>query len=140
MMIRVSEQQHGEQGLEELYEILRGYPGNCELQLVVCLADGSRVFMKSDQRAGRTERRDAVPGRCPAGPGQRAADRGPAHAVASRHAAGTRPRRAYGPDVTGRCPAPKPFSGEFLAVFRRNIGRCSRRGRGILVALPSLPN
>jgi hypothetical protein len=26
---------------------LRGYPGDCELQLVVCLADGSRAILKS---------------------------------------------------------------------------------------------
>jgi DNA polymerase-3 subunit alpha len=49
MMIRVNESQHSERGLVDLFEILRGYPGNCELQLVVCLTDGSRVFMKSDK-------------------------------------------------------------------------------------------
>jgi DNA polymerase-3 subunit alpha len=49
MMIRVNEAQHAERGLLDLFEILRGYPGNCELQLVVCLADGCRVFMKSDK-------------------------------------------------------------------------------------------
>jgi DNA polymerase-3 subunit alpha len=32
-------------GLEQLYEILRGYPGNGELQLVVDLADKRRVPM-----------------------------------------------------------------------------------------------
>ena len=49
MMVRVTEAQHSEQGLESLFEILRGYPGNCELQLVICLADGSRVYLKSDR-------------------------------------------------------------------------------------------
>lgn len=49
MMIRVMEQQHGERALQELFEVLRGYPGNCEIQLVLCLADGARVFMKSDK-------------------------------------------------------------------------------------------
>jgi DNA polymerase-3 subunit alpha len=49
MMVRVMEQQHGERALQDLFEVLRGYPGNCELQLVLCLADGSRVFMKSDK-------------------------------------------------------------------------------------------
>ncbi len=49
MMVRVTEAQHSEQGLESLFEILRGYPGNCELQLVVCLADGSRAYLKSDR-------------------------------------------------------------------------------------------
>ncbi len=46
--IRLDEQRHAERGLADLYEILRGYPGNCELQLVLTLADGSRVYMKSD--------------------------------------------------------------------------------------------
>jgi len=41
--IRVIEQTHGRKKLEQLHEILRGYPGNCELQLVICLDDGSRV-------------------------------------------------------------------------------------------------
>jgi DNA polymerase-3 subunit alpha len=49
IVVRVSEEQHAERGLEELHEILRGYPGSCELQLVVCLADGSRVTMKSEK-------------------------------------------------------------------------------------------
>jgi DNA polymerase-3 subunit alpha len=48
IVIRVSETLHGQRGLEELHEILRGYPGNCELQLVLALADGSRVSMTSD--------------------------------------------------------------------------------------------
>ena len=67
IVVRVSEQQHAERGLEELHEILRGYPGNCELQLVVCLADGSRVHMKSDRmrvelNAQMRERVDALLG------------------------------------------------------------------------------
>jgi DNA polymerase-3 subunit alpha len=49
MMVRVNEQQHSERGLEDLFEILRGYPGNCELQLLLCLAGGTRVFMKSEK-------------------------------------------------------------------------------------------
>jgi DNA polymerase-3 subunit alpha len=48
IVVRVSEEQHPERGLEDLHEILRGYPGNCELQLVICLADGSRAFLKSE--------------------------------------------------------------------------------------------
>jgi DNA polymerase-3 subunit alpha len=48
IVVRLNEQEHGERRLESLYEILRGYPGNCELQLVLCLADGSRVTMKSE--------------------------------------------------------------------------------------------
>jgi DNA polymerase-3 subunit alpha len=48
VVIQLSEAEHAERGLEELQEILRGYPGNCELQLVLRLADGSRVHLKSD--------------------------------------------------------------------------------------------
>jgi len=44
VVIRISEQQHGQQRLQQLREILRGYPGECELQLTIYLADGSRVF------------------------------------------------------------------------------------------------
>ena len=46
--IRVQEDTHSERTLEQLYEILRGYPGPCELQLVVCLTDGSRLHLKSE--------------------------------------------------------------------------------------------
>jgi DNA polymerase-3 subunit alpha len=48
IVVRVNEDHQAEQRLESLYEILRGYPGDCELQLVLCLADGSRVTMKSE--------------------------------------------------------------------------------------------
>ena len=48
IVVRVSEQHHAERGLENLHEILRGYPGDCELQLVVCLSDGSRAFLKAE--------------------------------------------------------------------------------------------
>ena len=46
--IRVSEDLHGPHTLEQLHEILRGYPGNCELELTLCLADGSRAACKCD--------------------------------------------------------------------------------------------
>jgi DNA polymerase III subunit alpha len=46
--IRVLEESHGPR-LEQLHEILRGYPGNCELELTLCLADGSRVACKCDR-------------------------------------------------------------------------------------------
>jgi len=46
--IRVMEAEHSQKTLESLHEILRGYPGTCELQLVVSLNDGSRVYLKSD--------------------------------------------------------------------------------------------
>ena len=45
--IRLQERIHGEQGLKQLKEILRGYPGDCDVQLVLCLDDGSRVQLKA---------------------------------------------------------------------------------------------
>jgi len=47
--IRVAEETHGQEGLEKLYEILRGYPGKCELELVIFLADGTRVPMSCER-------------------------------------------------------------------------------------------
>jgi DNA polymerase-3 subunit alpha len=47
--IRLDAQQHGERGLEGLYEILRGYPGKCEVQLTIALEDGSRVVCACDK-------------------------------------------------------------------------------------------
>ncbi|MBU4400208.1 MAG: DNA polymerase III subunit alpha, partial [Planctomycetes bacterium] len=46
VVIRLSEEDNGRQKLEQLHEILRGYPGNCELQLLLCLEDGRRVACK----------------------------------------------------------------------------------------------
>ncbi len=43
VQIHLLEKQHGPKKLEQLYEILRGYPGKAELQLLLCLADGSKV-------------------------------------------------------------------------------------------------
>lgn len=43
VVIRLLEETHGLEGLVKLHEILRGYPGNCELQLRMHLADGTRV-------------------------------------------------------------------------------------------------
>jgi DNA polymerase-3 subunit alpha len=48
VVIHVDEAKHGQRGLEQLREILRGYPGNCELSLTLSLMDGSRVNLKSD--------------------------------------------------------------------------------------------
>ncbi|HVU88098.1 MAG TPA: DNA polymerase III subunit alpha [Pirellulales bacterium] len=48
VLIRVDEEPHGVRGLEQLYEILRGYPGSCELQLALRLADGSQVTCACD--------------------------------------------------------------------------------------------
>ena len=41
--------EHGPQKLEQLYEILRGYPGHVELQLQLCLADGTKVECTCDR-------------------------------------------------------------------------------------------
>jgi DNA polymerase-3 subunit alpha len=41
--IRLLEESHGLLKLEQLHEILRGYPGRYPLELTICLADGSRV-------------------------------------------------------------------------------------------------
>lgn len=43
VLVRVLEDPHGRRGLEQLHEILRGYPGSCPLQLLICLGDGSQV-------------------------------------------------------------------------------------------------
>jgi len=43
IMIRVSQMLHGEESLDKLQEILRGYPGNCSVDLVLCLDDGTKV-------------------------------------------------------------------------------------------------
>ncbi|MGC3971308.1 MAG: DNA polymerase III subunit alpha [Pirellulales bacterium] len=48
VIFHVDETKHGEKGLQGLFEILRGYPGNCEVQLVLTLADQSRVTCTSE--------------------------------------------------------------------------------------------
>ena len=47
VQVRVNEDIHGEKGLTQVREIMRGYPGQCEVQLMLCLEDGSRVQLKS---------------------------------------------------------------------------------------------
>jgi DNA polymerase-3 subunit alpha len=46
--IRIFEEADGQPKLEQLHEILRGYPGTCDLELSIGLADGSRVTCKCD--------------------------------------------------------------------------------------------
>lgn len=46
--IRISEREHGQTVLEDLYRIVRSYPGTCQLQLTVQLLDGRRVVMACD--------------------------------------------------------------------------------------------
>ena len=48
LRFRISEEQHNQKTLEQLHEILRGYPGECNVELVVCLQDGSRVLLQSE--------------------------------------------------------------------------------------------
>jgi len=48
--VRIIEQQHGQRGLEQLHEILRGYPGSCPLHLHLALADGTQVTCQCTSR------------------------------------------------------------------------------------------
>ncbi|PQO31712.1 DNA polymerase III subunit alpha [Blastopirellula marina] len=47
VMVRVDEKTHGESTLGTLVEIVRGYPGNCELRLMLVLGDGRQVALRS---------------------------------------------------------------------------------------------
>jgi DNA polymerase-3 subunit alpha len=49
IVVRLNEEQHDVAAVEKLYEILRGYPGPCEVQLLVALADGSRIVCSCDR-------------------------------------------------------------------------------------------
>ena len=55
VVVRVDQQAHGLGGLEKLREILRGYPGRCDLRLELCLADGRRVFCACDEMRVRID-------------------------------------------------------------------------------------
>jgi DNA polymerase-3 subunit alpha len=44
--VRLDEQQHGERAMDSLHEILRGYPGTCEVELALVLADGAKLLLK----------------------------------------------------------------------------------------------
>ena len=48
VIIRVQEQAHGQHGLEQLREILRGYPGSKKLKLRLDLAAGGQVWVDSN--------------------------------------------------------------------------------------------
>jgi DNA polymerase-3 subunit alpha len=48
VVIRLNETEHSPKHVEQLYEVLRGYPGNCALQLMFYLADGRRVACECD--------------------------------------------------------------------------------------------
>src|SRR5262249_34854170 len=47
--IRIDAAHHSTDMLTKVREILRGYPGNCELQLLISLEDGSHVLLKSQR-------------------------------------------------------------------------------------------
>ncbi len=49
MRIRVDEARHGQQGIERLREILRGYPGTQSVQLVLSLEGGTHVTLACDK-------------------------------------------------------------------------------------------
>jgi DNA polymerase-3 subunit alpha len=48
LRFHVSEEAHGQRGVEQLYEILRGYPGSCEVLLVFHMANGWHVPCNCD--------------------------------------------------------------------------------------------
>src|SRR5262249_32010440 len=57
----IDEQEHGERGLEQLREILRGYPGTKTLKLRLDLASGEKVLLDSGRRVDvNAEMRDRV--------------------------------------------------------------------------------
>ena len=47
MVLRVREEQHGEHALQQLREIVRGYPGNKRLRLRLDLVSGGQVWIES---------------------------------------------------------------------------------------------
>ncbi|MDP7017831.1 MAG: OB-fold nucleic acid binding domain-containing protein, partial [Pirellulaceae bacterium] len=47
VIIRVDEGEHPQDTLRKVHEIVRGYPGKCELQLALKLNDGSQVVLRS---------------------------------------------------------------------------------------------
>ena len=47
IVVRIREEQHGPLALDNIREVVRTYPGNSELQLLLMLENGSRVYLKS---------------------------------------------------------------------------------------------
>ena len=60
--VRVAEEPQGLKKLETLYEILRGYPGECQFELLLCLADGRKILLPLRHLPHRQQPRDALPG------------------------------------------------------------------------------
>ncbi len=50
LLLTIYQQQSGERGLKDVYEILRGYPGRRPLELQLQLDDGNQVRLKSEIR------------------------------------------------------------------------------------------
>ena len=49
IILRVDEEHHGIEMLGKVREVVRAYPGNCELQFMLSLRDGSRVHLRSNK-------------------------------------------------------------------------------------------
>jgi hypothetical protein len=47
--VRLREEEGAADRLERLYEILRGYPGKCRVEVVLTLADGTLAVCKSEK-------------------------------------------------------------------------------------------
>jgi DNA polymerase-3 subunit alpha len=56
--IMIDQTVHGEDGLKNAYEIIRGYPGSRELKIEIILEDGMRVEMASNRTIDITEELD----------------------------------------------------------------------------------
>jgi DNA polymerase-3 subunit alpha len=48
VVIRIDEEKHGPAVMDRLKEVVAGFPGTCNLQLALSLADGSRLYLKSN--------------------------------------------------------------------------------------------
>ena len=92
VLIRVDEADHGQRGLEQLREILRGYPGSKKLRLRLDLASGGQVWIRSNW-----------PGIDPSSELRERVDQllGPGHLRME----GSAPRRSQSPQPRGRRPA-----------------------------------
>ena len=64
ILIRIEEEKHSPEILPQLREIVRGYPGQRDLQFMLVLKDGKRVYLSSDRlRVGvTTELRSRITG------------------------------------------------------------------------------
>jgi DNA polymerase-3 subunit alpha len=49
IILRIDEEQHGAEKLATVREVVRAYPGRCELQLMLSLRDGSRVYLRANK-------------------------------------------------------------------------------------------